>query len=150
MHPMATSVKSSASTDLLKTFAQHFFRYKSLVYQQYLMPIIRPELVLPQAKENGPDILVIEDNGDEWVLIRQALRGQFPMINLVWASSAVEVTTYFKRCLEEQRAFPHLILADLYLPTARLGLGLVKSLKTHRLFKTIPFITLADPAKRKT
>lgn len=102
--------------------------------------------------EPKPSILVIEDNPDQWFIIRWALLQRFPEVEAVWMPDATQAILYLEDCLLEQKKLPRLILLDLYLPQRTTGWNLLQIIKTHHLYREIPVVVLSnssDPADIK-
>jgi CheY-like chemotaxis protein len=87
-----------------------------------------------------PQVLVVEDNIDHWLIIRWALLEQFAEVEPVWVSSLEETVSF----LRAQKNLPKLILLDLYLPSQQAGLALLRTIKSHDLYRNIPVITLSS------
>jgi CheY-like chemotaxis protein len=68
-------------------------------------------------------ILVIEDNPDQWFIIRWALLQRFPEVEAVWMPDATQ--------------------AILYLPHRTTGWNLLQIIKTHHLYREIPVVVLS-------
>lgn len=88
-------------------------------------------------------ILVIDDNADQWFIIRWALQQQFPEVEAVWMQEASEALVYLESC-EKTRSFPKLILLDLYLPNRQEGWGLLETIKSNGQYRDIPVIMLSQ------
>jgi CheY-like chemotaxis protein len=104
--------------------------------------------VFNQLEANKPTILVIEDNTDDYFMIRWGLLQRFPDVELVCVSDATQVIPYLESCFKREMDLPRLILLDLYLPSAKVGLSVLQSLKSHQIYQQIPTIILsrsADP-----
>lgn len=92
-----------------------------------------------------PTILVIEDNADQWFLIRWALLQRFSEVEPIWIADPVQAIQYLESCLDDARELPQLILLDLYLPTSQTGLDTLKQLKkSEKLFREIPVVILSQ------
>ncbi|MBD2753399.1 response regulator [Spirosoma validum] len=96
------------------------------------------------SKDQKATILVIEDNDDQWFLIRLALQQRFPEVEAVWMSDKAQVMTYLEECVQNLRELPRLILLDLYLPYRQYGWDLLESLKTHHVYREMPVILLSQ------
>ena len=94
-------------------------------------------------KSRKATILVIEDNADQWFIIRWALQQQFPEVEAIWVREATEALTHLESC-EKKNSLPRLILLDLYLPNRQQGWSLLESIKTHYLYREIPVIMLSQ------
>lgn len=101
-----------------------------------------------QLEAAKPSILVIEDNSDDYFMIQWGLLQQFPTVEVVYVQDATQVIPYLDSCFEGETGLPRLILLDLYIPSAKVGLSVLKSLKSHQVYQQIPAIILsrsADP-----
>ncbi|MCK8495000.1 response regulator [Spirosoma sp. RP8] len=112
-----------------------------LLEQNSLAPTTYSESILAQFSK--PTILVIEDNVDEWFLIRWMLSKQFQEAEPVWLSSADQAIAYLNSYGLSEKSLPVMILLDLYLPTAEAGLALLESIKANPLFDAVPVITIS-------
>ena len=88
-------------------------------------------------------ILVVEDNTDQWILIRWALQQRFPEVEAIWLSDATQVVAYLETCTQHRDELPRLVLLDLYLPRRQHGWNLLQLLKTHYAYREIPVIVLS-------
>lgn len=88
-------------------------------------------------------ILSIEDNADEWFVVRWTLLQQFPKAELVWLSDPTQVIPYLNTYQQGEKDLPGLILLDLYLPTSTVGLNVLRALKAHPLYHRIPTVILS-------
>ncbi|ADB36219.1 response regulator receiver protein [Spirosoma linguale DSM 74] len=119
------------------------------MYETYLSrapTVSQPEgqEVNRQVKTPRPTILVIEDNADEWFLIRWALLQHFPISQVIWISEPTRVMHYLNKCVQREIDLPRLILVDLYLPTAQSGLNVLQKIKRHAAYRTIPTIIISS------
>ena len=69
-----------------------------------------------RRKQRQIPILVVEDNADQWLIIRSALTQCFPEVNPVWVNNMAQMTTYLETNAQDANKCPKLILVDLYLP----------------------------------
>jgi CheY-like chemotaxis protein len=74
-------------------------------------------------------ILVIEDNLDQWAIIKYAAALVLPRTELSIVTNSEEATSFLKDCLEKDSNFPQLILLDLYLPQRADGWALLQQIK---------------------
>lgn len=88
-------------------------------------------------------ILVVEDNADQWFLIRWALQQRFPEVEAIWMSDATQAVIYLETCLQNSQELPRLVLLDLYLPNRHQGWSLLEILKTHHIYREMPVIILS-------
>ena len=82
-----------------------------LLEQNSLAPTTYSESILAQFSK--PTILVIEDNVDEWFLIRWMLSKQFQEAEPVWLSSADQAIAYLNSYGLSEKSLPVMILLDL-------------------------------------
>jgi len=94
------------------------------------------------TKPEGP-ILIVEDDVDQWFIIRWALLRRFPSLEPIWAPDSDKALAYLETCLEDQEGLPHLILLDLYLPHRETGLTFLEIIKNHSLYRDIPVVMLS-------
>ena len=146
---MADLIRDGKKTGRPTGLKQHLLHYQSLVDQHFTMPSAPQANELPGNQANKPVILVVEDNADEWFLIRWGLLQEFPGIEPVWCSTPQQATAYLNTCLDQPKALPCIILVDLYLPTVQDGLGILQALKTHERLQTIPLITISRSKQTK-
>ena len=110
--------------------------------------IVSPPVSQTDTKKKA-SVLVIEDNPDQWFIIRWALLQRFPEVEPVWMPDETQAIHYLENCLIKQAKLPRLILLDLYLPHRAMGWNLLQIIKTHHLYREIPVIMLSystDPA----
>lgn len=91
-------------------------------------------------------ILVVEDNADQWFLIRWALQQRFPEVEAVWMSDTTQTVIYLETCIQNCQELPRLVLLDLYLPDRQQGWNLLEILKTHYIYREMPVIMLSQSA----
>lgn len=134
---------------LLDAFEQQLALYRSKVYEKYMPLNGLNNRKTSIIEEREPPIWVVEDNPDDWILMRWALRQTFPKVETVWFSDAAQVNTSVKNYAPAEQALPKIILLDLYLPNIKKGLRVLQFLKAHRRFRGIPVITISrstDPS----
>ncbi|GAB3028011.1 response regulator [Spirosoma pulveris] len=147
---MASDNESNTDEDqtTLQNFESWLALYRSRVYETYLSrtnpaPQLNPPQSLLQTNPNKPTILVIEDNADEWFLIRWALLQQFPVSQVIWIAEPRRVIPYLNKCVQREIDLPRLILVDLYLPTSQSGLNILKKIKLHPMYGQIPTVIIS-------
>ena len=146
---MSDLMRGGKKTGRPKQIKQQLLHHQPLVDQHFTMPSVPQANELPGDQTNKPVILVIEDNADEWLLIRWGLLQAFPGIEPVWASTPQGAMAYLNTCLDQPTALPCIILVDLYLPMVQDGLGMLKALKTHARFQPIPLVTISRSRQPK-
>jgi len=102
-----------------------------------------------KRKTNRLPILVIEDNADQWLIIRAVLNQCFPEIEPTWLNHAMQVRSYVDTQVRENATLPLLILMDLYLPTRADGLDLLEFIKTHPDYRKMPVVVLSASGARE-
>lgn len=99
----------------------------------------------PAFKADKPTILVVEDNVDQWFIIRWALLERFSEVEPIWLADPTQAILYLESCLDDARELPRLTLLDLYLPTAQTGLNTLQLLKKpEKLYSEIPVVILSQ------
>ncbi|GAB3765824.1 response regulator [Spirosoma pomorum] len=101
------------------------------------------QIVKRKKQGKRQNILVVEDNADQWFIIQWALKERFPEVEPVWFSNASQVLMYLECCLENTTQLPKLILLDLYLPNRENGWRLLEAIKLHHVYREIPAIMLS-------
>jgi len=97
------------------------------------------------AEVSKPTILVIEDNTDQWFIIRWALNERFSEVEPIWFADPAQAIIYLETCLEQSLDFPHLILLDLYLPREEIGLKTLHLMKKpEKLYSELPVVVLSQ------
>lgn len=76
-------------------------------------------------------ILIVEDNVDHLFLITSALKQRMPGVKAIGVADKDAAMAYIATSWPELKAFPKLILLDLYLPTSADGLSTLKEFKAH-------------------
>lgn len=105
----------------------------------------------PLSKTSKPTVLIIEDNADQWFVIRWALLQRFSEVDSVWFADPTQAVIYLENCLEYSLDLPQLILQDLYLPTYQVGLETLRLLrKPDKLYREIPLIILSQFVDKDT
>lgn len=74
-------------------------------------------------------ILIIEDNPDQWVIIQAALQQSFPGVHPVWLTGVEQTLDYVSSCQAGKSETPVLIFLDWYLPERSQGLQVLRALK---------------------
>ena len=102
-----------------------------------------------RRKVNRLPILVIEENADQWLLIRSALSKCFPEVEPVWVNNAGQSLTYLKNCLPDETRLPKLILLGLHEPSREEGWALLTSIKAHDSYQKLPVVVLSNSENRQ-
>jgi CheY-like chemotaxis protein len=89
-------------------------------------------------------LLVVEDNSDHWVLIKEGFQKLLPTVNLIWVVNATEAMDYLNTCIDETLELPRLILLDLYLPSREEGFHFLNAVKSAvPILQRIPVVVLS-------
>ncbi|GAB4033756.1 response regulator [Spirosoma gilvum] len=103
------------------------------------------ESILPSPlKKPKATVLIIEDNADEWFIMRWAIQQRFPEVEAIWIQEASQAMMFLEACLQDINHLPKLILLDLYLPRREYGFNLLQFIKSHYLYREIPVIMLSQ------
>lgn len=121
-----------------KSFERLLSQYKGKVYEKSASFMIDT-----QIQRRKPQILVVEDNIDEWFLIRWTLVQKYSQAEFNWLADADHVLSYLETLSRQEKEFPKFILLDLYLPSASEGIRTLQALKSHRIFRQIPVVVLS-------
>ena len=97
-----------------------------------------------RRKANQVPILLIENNADQWLIIRSALSQCIPEVDPIWITNAAQSLTHLENCSPEKTNIPRLILMELYLPRRDDGLALLASIKRHPAYRQVPVIILSN------
>ena len=89
-------------------------------------------------------ILLIEDNPDDFLIIKRVLFDCMPKVKLVVATTAEEALHQLSQDNQIHKRIPRLILLDLYLPKRTNGLDLLKQIKgSTSPYRLIPVAVLS-------
>lgn len=83
-------------------------------------------------------ILVVEDQDDQWILIRAAIASTMPDTEAVWVRNVNQTLAYLQAQPEHQ--LPNLILLDLYLPGRTDGWQCLEAIKQTKLARLLPIV----------
>ncbi|MBD2752276.1 response regulator [Spirosoma validum] len=97
-----------------------------------------------RRKQRQIPILIVEDNADQWLIIRAALTQCFPEVEPIWANTVSQAILYLETNTQETSKFPRLILCDLYLPRKEDGWALVEFLETNKFSRKPTVIILSS------
>ncbi|WP_080057501.1 response regulator [Spirosoma aerolatum] len=89
-------------------------------------------------------LLLIEDNDDHWLVMKQVLARLLPQATLQRVTTAQEGLSLLQEWTYQEWELPKLILLDLYLPTAQEGWQFLRQIKAMALpCSLIPIILLS-------
>ena len=102
------------------------------------------KITLPKRrKADRTPILVVENDADQWLIIRSALAECFPEVEPIWVNTAAQAVTYLESATPNKRKVPWLILLELHLPRPQDGWSLIESIKAQPAYQAIPLIVLS-------
>lgn len=82
-----------------------------------------------KANINRANVLIVDDNPDQWLLIQKAMETSLPEINLYWAQTPQQALDLLNDWCIQEWDMPKLILLDLYLPQQQDGWQLLDQIK---------------------
>ena len=94
-------------------------------------------------------VLIVEDNADQWLIIRAALAQCFPEIEPIWVNTLTQAVAYLKDNSQDADKLPRLILSDLYLPSQEDGWALLDFVKTYQFVRRPPIVVLSSSRDAK-
>ncbi len=95
-------------------------------------------------------ILMIDDDEEDFTLIREALESRGMKVDLYWAQDGVEAMNFLFRQGEYANApAPNLILLDLNMP-GKNGFEVLRDIKAHSDLRRIPVVILTSSADEKS
>jgi CheY-like chemotaxis protein len=142
--------QNQTSRTEIRRFKQLLAQYRARVHETNYRTFFQPELAtkqLVETRREKPTILVIEDNIDEWLLIRYGLLRQFAEVECRWLANATELTFELEQYAQLETELPRFVLLDLYLPNTQTGFQVLQALKAHPLFQSIPAIVFSHSAE---
>ncbi|RRB04946.1 response regulator [Larkinella rosea] len=74
-------------------------------------------------------VLIIDDNADQHLLIKNAMNRCLPELKLVQTLTADQALSYLCSCISDDWEAPELILLDLYLPTREDGWQILQAIR---------------------
>ena len=89
-------------------------------------------------------ILIIEDNADQWLIIRSVLAQSFPEVEPIWVNNVVQATRYLEVNAADAAKLPRLVLLDLYLPRREDGLSLLEFINGCLFYRKPPVVILSS------
>lgn len=103
-------------------------------------------LIAQPGKSNStrPLLLVVEDEPDQWLLIRSALAQGFAEVEPIWVNHPAQALSYLEGCLTRDTKVPILVLLDLYLPHREDGWRLLGAIKTHPRLHPLPVVLMSE------
>ncbi|WP_461072976.1 response regulator [Spirosoma horti] len=92
-------------------------------------------------------ILIIENNPDQWLIIRSVLAQCFPHVAPIWKQHAPDVLAYLDSTGNKRLSRPQLIIVEPNLPAQEDGWALIKQIKAQPAYQDIPVIILSHSEK---
>lgn len=89
-------------------------------------------------------LLVVEDDPNQWLLIRSALTQGFPEVEPIWINHPAQALSYLEGCLIPGAQVPILVLLDLYLPRREDGWSLLEAIKRHPHLHQLPVVLMSE------
>jgi CheY-like chemotaxis protein len=99
-------------------------------------------VTVPSWYETRPVVLLVEDNPDDILMIREAFEQSLNAIQLYVVSNGEQAIKFVRRA-DANAPRPSLIILDLHLPL-RSGLEVLADLKNDPDFMTIPIVVLTN------
>lgn len=97
-----------------------------------------------KSNSTRPLLLVVEDDPDQWLLIRSALAQGFFEVEPIWVNHPAQALSYLEGCLIPGTKVPILVLLDLYLPRREDGWSLLESIKMHPRLQHLPVVLMSE------
>ena len=98
-----------------------------------------------KTRVDNARILVVEDNADQRLLVKNALQKSFTGIESVIVNNEHEAIAYIDECTLTGIRLPQLILLDLYLPERENGWHFLKTLRSRNLEESaIPVVIFSN------
>ena len=91
-------------------------------------------------------ILIVEDNADQWLIIRAVLTQCFPEVEPIWMNNTAQAITYLETNSQNADKVPRLILSDLYLPRREDGWSLLEFMQTQSFCRK-PLVIILSSSK---
>lgn len=104
---------------------------------------------LKQRKADRVPILIVENDADQWLIIRSVLAQCFPEVEPLWVNNAAQAVSYLEKASLSKRKLPWLILLELHLPRPEDGWSLLKLIKDNPQHQQIPIIILSHSKEPK-
>ncbi|GAB4032844.1 response regulator [Spirosoma gilvum] len=136
---------TNSTPSKLDPFARLLADYRARIYESYFSFSQKDDsrcLSTTEGlnNERSSTLLVVEDNADQWLMTQLALQQHFPSAQLKWVSEPEAVMAHLEASPTE---LPCMILVDLYLPTLEQGLQVLRTLKAHPRYQSLPTIMLS-------
>ncbi|GAB3914804.1 response regulator [Larkinella knui] len=96
---------------------------------------------------NEFSVLVVEDNLNHQLILHYLLRQQIKGVLPVGATSASQALAYLRNCHAQNTRMPAMILIDLYLPNRGDGWKLLRKIRSHARYRSIPVVIVSASAE---
>jgi response regulator of citrate/malate metabolism len=89
-------------------------------------------------------ILIVEDNADQWLIIRAVFAQCFPETQPIWVNCELQARTYMTTHAQDPDKLPRMVLSDLYLPRREDGLALLEFMQSFQFYRKPPVIIFSS------
>ena len=90
-------------------------------------------------------VLIVEDNDDQWLLIKKAMKQILPEVINVRVSEPAQALVLLEAWQTQEWEIPKMIILDLYLPENKDGWNLLQQIKSMPSpFNRIPIVMLSS------
>ena len=104
-----------------------------------------PTTSIPRRRKGRQvPILVIEDNADQWLIIRSAINQCFSEVEPIWINNVPQAITYLETHANDGAKIPRLVLCDLYVPRREDGFALLEFAKNYSFQRKPPIVVLSS------
>ena len=106
-------------------------------------------MVDQERKDKCFAILMVDDDEEDFVLVKEALESKQYKVDLYWAEDGYEAMNFlFRRGIYKNAPIPDLILLDLNMP-GKNGFEVLRELKAQEKFRKIPVVILTSSRDRE-
>lgn len=103
----------------------------------------------PERNDKCFAILMVDDDEEDFVLVKEALESKQLKVDLYWAEDGYEAMNFLvRRGIYKNAPTPDLILLDLNMP-GKNGFEVLRELKAHQKFRKIPVVILTSSRDQK-
>ena len=103
----------------------------------------------PERKDRCFSILMVDDDEEDFVLVKEALEAKRLKVDLYWAEDGYEAMNFLaRRGIYKEAPAPDLILLDLNMP-GKNGFEVLRELKAHQKYRKIPVVILTSSRDRR-
>jgi DNA-binding response OmpR family regulator len=102
-----------------------------------------------ERKDRCFAILMVDDDEEDFVLVKEALESKRLKVDLYWAEDGYEAMNFLvRRGIYKDAPTPDLILLDLNMP-GKNGFEVLRELKAHPKFRKIPVVILTSSGDQR-